>query len=111
MIGKYDLAGKFLSSSNPRKSAFPKGGFVRDKSQLTPGPGSYKPMESMGKQVLSTCEMALILKRRVTNAFSAVLCCGVAGTSHIGPGDYKPRATRRGFLGGWGLLIEERAVS
>ena len=60
--GQYDLTGKFLSGSNPRKSAFPKGGFIRDKSQLTPGPGSYKPMESMGKQVLSTCETALILK-------------------------------------------------
>lgn len=84
--GQYDLTGKFLSGSNPRKSAFPKGGFVRDKSQLTPGPGSYKPMESMGKQVLSTCETALILKFSQAARPSMV----PPGTSDIGPGDYKP---------------------
>lgn len=104
--GQYDLTGKFLSGSNPRKSAFPKGGFVRDKSQLTPGPGSYKPMESMGKQVLSTCETALILKFSQAARPSMVppgnyilthIKCWYSGnnahalgTSDIGPGDYKP---------------------
>jgi hypothetical protein len=48
------LTGKFLAGTNPRKSAFPKGKEIRDQAAMGPGPGSYQPIMSMGKQVLST---------------------------------------------------------
>jgi len=84
--GQYDLNGKFLGGTNPRKTAFPKGGFVRDKSQMGPGPGSYKCMESMGKQVLSTSQTGLSLKFPQAERPSLV----PPGTTDIGPGEYKP---------------------
>lgn len=86
--GQYELTGKFLGGTNPRKTAFPKGGFVRDKSQMGPGPGSYKCMESMGKQVLSTEKTALALKFPQADRPSMV----PPGTTDIGPGEYKPAA-------------------
>lgn len=52
--GQYDITGKFLGGTNPRKSGFPKGNIPRDKMATTPGPGSYQAAFSMGKQVLST---------------------------------------------------------
>jgi hypothetical protein len=52
--GQYDLSGRFYGGHNPRKSGFPKGGFPKDAARFGPGPGSYAPLESMGKQVLST---------------------------------------------------------
>lgn len=51
---QYDLQGKFLAGRTPRKSAFPKGGQMKDRNAQGPGPGSYQPIMSMGKQVLST---------------------------------------------------------
>lgn len=51
---QYDLQGKFLAGRNPRKSAFPKGGQMKERGAQGPGPGSYQPIMSMGKQVLST---------------------------------------------------------
>ena len=52
--GQYDLTGKFQAGRNPRKSAFPKGGQMKERAAAGPGPGSYQPIQSMGKQVLST---------------------------------------------------------
>ena len=59
--GQYDLTGKFLSGTNPRRSGFPKGGFPKDKSNMGPGPGSYKPLESMGKQVIAAVFVVVIV--------------------------------------------------
>ena len=58
----YDITDKFVNGTNPRKSGFPKSirGKVDDKAALGPGPGSYKPMYSMGKQVLSTKHAAVV---------------------------------------------------
>lgn len=86
--GQYDLTGKFLSGTNPRKSAFPKGGFIRDKSQMGPGPGSYAPLQSMGKQVLSTKVGAVALVFPKAARPSLVQ----PGLSEVGPGEYKPPA-------------------
>mgnify|MGYP003709589283 CR=1 FL=1 len=52
--GQYDLTGKFVSGRTPRKTAFPKGGLLKERGAQGPGPGSYQPIMSMGKQVLST---------------------------------------------------------
>ncbi len=58
--GHYDLTGKFISGKDPRHIVFPKGAIPKDKSGMGPGPGSYKPLESMGKQVLSTKHAATV---------------------------------------------------
>ena len=50
----YDLTGKFLAGKDPRRIIFPKAKPFQEKAALSPGPGSYEPMVSMGKQVLST---------------------------------------------------------
>lgn len=57
--GQYDLTGKFLHGTNPRKSGFPKCEFRAAKPTISPGPGSYGVMVSMGKQVVSTKEVLL----------------------------------------------------
>jgi hypothetical protein len=84
--GQYDLTGKFVSGRNPRKSAFPKAVPMRDKGVMGPGPGSYQPLQSMGKQVLSTktgnMEVGFPKAPRPTLV--------PPGTTEIGPADYKP---------------------
>ena len=81
----YDIADKFVSGSNPRKSGFPKAVAPRDKAALGPGPGSYKPMYSMGKQVLSTKHQAVV------PGFPTAPRPGLEskGASDVGPGEYK----------------------
>ena len=83
---QYDTSGKFLSGANPRATVFPKGGFPKDKSQMGPGPGSYGPMYSMGKQVLSTKDQAPIVQFGKAPRPSMV----APGTTEIGPGQYQP---------------------
>lgn len=82
------MTGKFLAGATPRKSAFPKGGYVRDKSQMGPGPGSYQPLQSMGKQVLSTKSGAVALVFPKAARPSMVQ----PGLSEVGPGEYRPPA-------------------
>lgn len=85
--GSYDLSGKFIFGIDPRATVFPKGQMPRDKGGMSPGPGSYEPLKSMGKQFLSTKpgapEQALAKAERP----------GLVppGTTDIGPGQY-PRA-------------------
>jgi len=86
--GQYDLTGKFLNGENPRKTGFPKGGFIRDKSQMGPGPGSYSPLQSMGKQVLSTKTGSVEVAFAKAPRPSLVQ----PGLSEVGPGEYKPPA-------------------
>lgn len=82
--GQYDLTGKFLNGENPRKSGFPKGQF-KDKNSQGPGPGSYKPLESMGKQVVSTKKTSEFV------AFGKDARKGMASTNDVpGPGQYRP---------------------
>mmetsp|Transcript_1634 Transcript_1634/g.1779 ORF Transcript_1634/g.1779 Transcript_1634/m.1779 type:complete len:269 (+) Transcript_1634:152-958(+) len=83
--GNYDLTDKFLGGANARRSGFPKGLIPREKQHLSPGPGSYKPAESMGKQSLSTKKAA------VTSGFPLAPRPGMAiqGGSTVGPGEYK----------------------
>jgi len=84
---QYDITGKFVFGTNPRKSAFPKN--PRDfsnKSSMGPGPGSYQPIMSMGKQVLSNKSGAVQLVFPKADRGSLV----PEGTSDIGPGQYKP---------------------
>eukprot|EP00600_Ochromonadales_sp_CCMP1393_P006100 CAMPEP_0174973782 /NCGR_PEP_ID=MMETSP0004_2-20121128/11438_1 /TAXON_ID=420556 /ORGANISM="Ochromonas sp., Strain CCMP1393" /LENGTH=247 /DNA_ID=CAMNT_0016224279 /DNA_START=119 /DNA_END=862 /DNA_ORIENTATION=+ len=83
---QYDLQGKFLSGKNPRKSAFPKGGLMKDKAAQGPGPGSYQPIQSMGKQVISTKAGA------VQPVFSKAArpSMVIDGASDVGPGEYNP---------------------
>lgn len=83
---QYDLTGKFLGGSNPRKSGFPKGEYVKDKSQMGPGPGSYAPMQSMGKQVISTKVGSVIPAFSKAKRGSLVQ----PGLSDVGPGEYAP---------------------
>jgi len=82
--GTYDLTGKFIYGSNPRKSGFPKGSAPRDKGGLGPGPGSYEPLQSMGKQFLSTKPQAVIPGFPKAPRGSLV----PPGTSDVGPGEY-----------------------
>ena len=81
----YNIMNKFVSGSNPRKSGFPKAVPPRDKAALGPGPGSYKPMYSMGKQVLSSKHQAVVA------GFPTAPRPGLAfkGASDVGPGEYK----------------------
>lgn len=84
--GQYDLYGKFLNGTNPRKSAFPKSETIRDSSGLGPGPGSYQPLQSMGKQVLSTKQggnMVVFPKGERPTLIPP-------GQTDIGPAEYKP---------------------
>lgn len=80
------MKGKFLAGKDPRKSAFPKAIQPRDKSFLGPGPGSYKTLQSMGRQVLSTKNDSPILGFPKAERPTLI----PPGTSDIGPGEYKP---------------------
>jgi hypothetical protein len=82
--GQYDLSGKFVSGPNPRKAGFPKGLIPRDKGSLGPGPGSYEPLQSMGKQSLSTKPGAVQPFFPIAERPSMV----APGTTEIGPGEY-----------------------
>lgn len=84
--GQYDLTGKFLAGENPRKSAFPKAEPIRDKSMLGPGPGSYQPLQSMGKQVLSTKTGGMIVGFPKADRPTLI----PPGATDIGPGEYRP---------------------
>eukprot|EP01038_Epipyxis_sp_PR26KG_P012100 gene12100-16192_t len=84
--GQYDLTNKFLSGTNPRKTAFPKASIIRDKSQMGPGPGSYQPLQSLGKQILSTTTEAPKIVFGKADRPSMVQ----PGLSDVGPGEYKP---------------------
>ncbi len=77
-----------MSGVNPRKSAFPKGGFIRDKAAMGPGPGSYTAPDSMAKQVLSTKVCAPTVGFPKSERKSMVQ----EGLSEVGPGEYKPPA-------------------
>jgi hypothetical protein len=82
--GQYDLSGKFLSGSDPRKSGFPKGHFPQSKAALSPGPGTYEPLQSMGKQPISTKPDAFVPVFPKASRPSMV----PPGTTDIGPGQY-----------------------
>jgi hypothetical protein len=84
--GQYDLTGKFLAGKDPRKTAFPKAVPFKDKNQLGPGPGSYQPLQSMGKQVISTKTGAMIVAFPKADRPSLV----PPGSTDIGPAEYKP---------------------
>lgn len=84
--GQYDLTGKFIGGSNPRKAGFPKGKPPPDKAFLGPGPGSYAPLQSMGKQVLSTKPGSLVPGFSKAPRPTMV----PPGTSDVGPGEYGP---------------------
>ena len=106
--GHYDLTGKFISGKDPRHIVFPKGAIPKDKSGMGPGPGSYKPLESMGKQVLSTKHAATVLSHSLvllthhthSLAYLFIQVPGFPkadrptmvppGTSDVGPGEYGP---------------------
>jgi len=83
---QYDLQGKFASGRNPRKSAFPKGGQMKERGAMGPGPGSYQPIMSMGKQVLSTKtgSVQLVFPKAARPSMA------VPGASDVGPGEYNP---------------------
>mmetsp|Transcript_14266 Transcript_14266/g.31476 ORF Transcript_14266/g.31476 Transcript_14266/m.31476 type:complete len:266 (+) Transcript_14266:143-940(+) len=83
---QYDTNGRFLSGRNPRKSAFPKGGVPKDKAAMGPGPGSYQPIQAMGKQVLSTKSGSVTLVFPKASRPSM----GIPGASDVGPGEYNP---------------------
>lgn len=83
---QYDVTGKFLGGTNPRQTVFPKGELPKDKSQMGPGPGSYAPIQSMGKQVISTKKAAEAMKFGKAPRGSLV----PPGTTEIGPGQYQP---------------------
>jgi hypothetical protein len=83
--GAYDLQGKFYGGENPRKTKFSKGQLPQDKPPIGPGPGSYKAVESIGKQSLSTKRTLEIL------SFSKAPRPSMASESCApGPGQYKP---------------------
>lgn len=84
--GQYELTGKFLAGTDPRKSAFPKAASLKDKGFLGPGPGSYQPLQSMGRQVLSTKETTLEVGFPKAPRPSMV----PPGTTDIGPAEYQP---------------------
>jgi hypothetical protein len=82
--GQYTLTGKFLGGTNPRKSGFPKSMPPRDKALLAPGPGQYKPLYSMGKQVLSTKTGPVVPSFAKAERPTLI----PPGTTDIGPGEY-----------------------
>lgn len=84
--GTYALTGKFLSGVNPRATAFPKGNLPKDKAGMGPGPGSYEPLQSMGKQALSTKPNATPTGFPQAPRPTMV----PPGNSDIGPGQYEP---------------------
>ena len=82
--GQYNLTGKFLGGTNPRKTGFPKSMPPRDKALLAPGPGQYKPLFSMGKQVLSTKPGPVVPSFAKSERPTLI----PPGTTDIGPGEY-----------------------
>lgn len=84
--GRYDLTGKFLAGKDPRRIVFPKAVPMRDKAAMGPGPGAYQPLQSMGKQVLSTKRGALELAFPKADRPTLV----PPGTTEIGPAHYNP---------------------
>lgn len=83
--GQYNLVGRFPKGTTPISNSFPKALKIpRDKSQWTPGPGSYPPVQSMGKQVLSTIVEAPAPSLSKAPRPSLV----PVGTTDIGPADY-----------------------
>lgn len=84
--GQYDLGGRFLKGKNPRKSAFPKAITVRDKALMGPGPGSYQPLQSMGKQVLSTKHGGMEIGFPKADRPTLI----PPGATDIGPAEYRP---------------------
>jgi hypothetical protein len=84
--GHYDLTGRFLAGRDPRQIGFPKGRPLTDKNAIFgPGPGSFKTMQSMGKQVLSTKPGAMDMSFPKAARPSLV----PVGTTKIGPGEYR----------------------
>lgn len=84
--GQYHLVGKFLSGTDPISNSFPKASIQRDKGAMGPGPGSYEPLQSMGRQVLSTKPgpgQAIFPKSDRPSLVAP-------GTTDIGPGQYEP---------------------
>lgn len=59
---------------------------MRDQSAMGPGPGSYTPLQSMGKQVLSTKETSAPVSFPKGERPTLI----PPGTTDIGPADYKP---------------------
>ena len=84
--GQYDLYGKFLKGKNPRQSAFPKSEIIRDSSAMGPGPGSYQPLQSMGKQVLSTKQGGNMVVFPKGDRPTLI----PPGQTDIGPAEYEP---------------------
>jgi hypothetical protein len=83
--GQYDLYGRFLGGTNPRKCGFSKAGPPKERASVGPGPGSYKPVGSMGKQVMSTKKTGDIVGfSKAPRPSMAVNSCAP------GPGQYKP---------------------
>lgn len=82
--GQYDLTGKFIAGRDPRNIVFPKGKPFEAKLGQTPGPGSYKPVESMGKQVQSDRLTDPIIGFAKAPRGDLV----PPGTNDIGPGQY-----------------------
>jgi hypothetical protein len=80
------LTGKFLAGTDPRKSSFPKAVQVRDKSAMGPGPGSYQPLQSMGRQVLSTKTAGMAVGFPKADRPTLI----PPGATDIGPAEYKP---------------------
>ena len=83
--GAYDLTGKFIFGTDPRATVFPKGQRPRDKGGMGPGPGSYEPLKSMGRQFLST------KLDQTGQALPKAPRPGLVppGTTDIGPGQYE----------------------
>ena len=87
--GQYDLAGKFIGGTNPRKSCFPKGSFANEKPSMAPGPGAYGTWGSLGHQILSTKYESPHIGFAKGERGSLVN----SGASDVGPGEYgAPRA-------------------
>lgn len=82
--GHYDLRGRFISGEKAPEYTFPKSSHPHDKSSLSPAPGSYEPVGSLGKQVLST------KKRASESPFPRAPRPSLVqpGTTTIGPGAY-----------------------
>jgi Sperm-tail PG-rich repeat len=78
--------GRFQSGPNSVANTFPKASAPRNKQIWTPGPGSYEPLQSMGKQKVSTKTDAPIVLFAKAERPSLV----PTGMTSIGPAEYEP---------------------
>jgi hypothetical protein len=82
--GHYNLDAKFVNPAKAPEYTFPKASQMTDKSMLAPAPGAYEPLNTFGKQIISTKESSPEIGFLQAPRPSLVQPGAIA----VGPGEY-----------------------